>query len=65
MAESKKHFLSEMLKTGIYGEKWPKATCLIVMITIEDVNRRVIFNKCYRSDHQDHAEIKMLKDKKI
>ncbi len=62
MASHEKDMLSEMLKTGIIGERWPNVTYLIVTIK-EDEN--VFFEECYRSDPQDHAEMKMIKDERI
>ncbi|KAL9960358.1 hypothetical protein ACROYT_G033805 [Oculina patagonica] len=65
MAEGGKDFrliLEEMLRTGLY--EWPKVTYLVVII--KDKDGSVIFDEYYdSSDHEDHAEIKMLEDEKF
>ncbi len=61
MAISKKHSLSEMIRTGIIGEVWPKVGYVIVIIKDDDGS--VIFVARYdSSDHKGHAEMKMLSD---
>ena len=57
------HFLSEMLKTGIKGEKWPKVTYAIV--TIKDRDGRVIYGECFDSSDHQHTEVKLLSDQKF